>query len=82
MIAGIQAEGRGGFVTGPWERVQIGIVQLWRIKKPSFDRAMFARRLDSFPGKSIGGQARHSTAEIMDFAGGNDGVFAELYLWR
>jgi FkbM family methyltransferase len=65
-----------------WNRIDVGVVELWRIKKPRFDQAAFCRRLDAFANKSIGIGNRGTTAEIMEFLQGDDWRHDDLYLWR
>jgi FkbM family methyltransferase len=65
-----------------WDRIDVAVVELWRINKPHFDREMFCRRLDAFSNKSIGGGSRSTTAEILDFLQGDDWRHDDLYLWR
>ncbi|MEJ0018698.1 MAG: FkbM family methyltransferase [Acetobacteraceae bacterium] len=65
-----------------WQRIDVAVVELWRIRKPSFDQAEFARRMDDFPNRSIGVGNRSSTADILDYLSGDDWQFEDLYLWR
>jgi FkbM family methyltransferase len=65
-----------------WARVEIAIVELWRIKKPAFDRAAFAQRIDAFANKSIGIGKSSTTTEILEFLDGDDYHHDDLYLWR
>src|SRR6185312_12386817 len=64
-----------------WDRVDLAIVELWRIRKPAFDRTVFFDRIDAFPNKSIGRGNRSTTADVMDFLKGDDWHFEDLYLW-
>jgi FkbM family methyltransferase len=65
-----------------WNRVDVAIVELWRIKKPFFDQADFYRRIEAFPNKSIGIGHRNTAAEILEYLNGDDYEYADLYLWR
>ena len=65
-----------------WSRLDAAIVELWRIRKPAFDRAAFAERLDSFVNKSIGLAAPCSTADVLAYLESEDWDHADLYLWR
>jgi FkbM family methyltransferase len=65
-----------------WDRVDIAIVELWRIRKPAFDRSAFLRRIDGFAYKSIGIDHAHSTKDVAAFLDGEDWEHADLYLWR
>jgi len=65
-----------------WDRIDAAIVELWRIRKPAFDRATFLRRIDDFAHKSIGIGHAHTTHDIAVFLDGEDWKHADLYLWR
>ena len=65
-----------------WDRVDVAVVELWRIKKPYFDHEAFCQRLDAFANKSIGIGNRNTTAEILEFLGSDDWRHDDLYLWR
>jgi FkbM family methyltransferase len=64
-----------------WERLDVALIELWRIQKPDFDRNAFAARLDLFPHRLLN-QARVSTSEVIDYLAGDDWQFADLLLWR
>jgi FkbM family methyltransferase len=65
-----------------WNRVDLAVVELWRIKKPYFDQEAFCRRLDAFTNKSIGLGNHNTTLEILEFLQGDDWRYDDLYLWR
>jgi FkbM family methyltransferase len=65
-----------------WNRIDIAIVELWRIKKPNFDHVSFADRISAFPNKSIGLGNRNTTDNVLEFLNGDDRRHADLYLWR
>ena len=65
-----------------WNRIDFAIIELWRIKKPDFDRDAFCRRIESFPNCSIGLGHNHSTADVLEFLSGDDWRHDALYLWR
>jgi FkbM family methyltransferase len=65
-----------------WRQVDMAIVELWRIKKPQFDRAAFCRRIETFPNKSIGLGNSNTMDEILEFLSGDDWRHADLYLYR
>ncbi len=65
-----------------WDRVELAVIELWRIRKPAFDREAFRRRIGAFPNKSIGLGQLHTTAQILAFLDGEDWHYADLYLWR
>lgn len=66
----------------PVARVSFAVIELWRIRKPAFDRAAFAWRVDAFPTKSIGMAGRPGTDAIMDYLAGDDWQHEDLYLWH
>lgn len=67
-----------------WSQVHAGVMELWRIRKPSIDYNRLASILDSFPtrcysdnpGKNI------STAEIIEYCQGNDYSYKDLLFSR
>jgi hypothetical protein len=65
-----------------WDRIEIAVVELWRIKKPAFDKDAFFRRIDAFPNKSIGLGNTNTTADVAAYLDGDDWDHADLYLWR
>ena len=65
-----------------WDRVELAVIELWRIRKPAFDREAFRRRIEAFPNRSIGLGQRHTTDDILAFLSGEDWHHADLYLWR
>jgi FkbM family methyltransferase len=65
-----------------WDRVDIAIVELWRIRKPAFDRVAFLRRIDSFAHKSIGIGHAHTAADVAALLDAEEWEHADLYLWR
>lgn len=64
------------------ERVEIAIMELWRIRKPTFDVAAFRARIDSFPNKRLGADLMCTTAEVLEFLSGDDWHHEDLYLWK
>ena len=65
-----------------WNRISCAIVELWRIKKPDFDKAAFRHRIDCFPNKSIGLDNPSTTEDVMAFLSGEDWHHDDLFLWR
>ncbi len=65
-----------------WERVDIAIVELWRIEKPAFDRDAFCTRIEQFDNKSIGLHRPASTGDVLEYLDGTDWEHDDLYLWR
>jgi FkbM family methyltransferase len=67
-----------------WNSVLGGIMELWRIDKPDCDAARLEEILDGFPNKFLlhTPAERLSTAHVLDYTGGRDGLFADLCFWR
>jgi FkbM family methyltransferase len=65
-----------------WDRVDLAILELWRIAKPGFDRDIFRHRLAAFANLSIGVDRPVGVEEVMDYIAGEDYAFEDLYLWR
>jgi len=65
-----------------WDRIDVAVVELWRINKLYFDQEAFCRRLDAFANKSIGIGNRSTTAQILQYLEDDDWRHDDLYLWR
>jgi FkbM family methyltransferase len=65
-----------------WRRVDFAVMEIWRIEKPPFDRDAFAEIVRSFPHWSFRGAKNPPVEEILEYAGGSDWMFYDLYLWR
>jgi FkbM family methyltransferase len=65
-----------------WNHVEVAIAELWRIRKPDFDRAAFIQRIDAFPHKFLGFDRPTATTEILTFLDCDDWHHTCLYLWR
>lgn len=65
-----------------WDRVDMAILELWRIAKPDFNHEVFRRRIAAFPNRTIGAGNRATADEVMEYLGGRDWTFSDLYLWR
>lgn len=65
-----------------WSRVDIAMLEMWRIDKPDFDRQAFRERLEAFPNRHLGHLGQVSVAEIEAYLAGNDWTFCDLFLWR
>ena len=65
-----------------WDRVELAVIELWRIHKPDFDRGAFRHRIEAFPNRSIGLSQSHTTDDILASLDGEDWHHADLYLWR
>jgi len=65
-----------------WERVDVAIIELWRIEKPKFDLAEFRRRIESFPHMSIGIGSPSTAEDALRYLEGDDYRHDDLYMWR
>ena len=65
-----------------WAQLDAAIVELWRIRKPAFDRAAFIERLDHFANLAIELAAPCTTADVLAYLDSTDWDHADLYLWR
>jgi FkbM family methyltransferase len=72
-----------------WPRVFAGMIEIWNIQKPPFDRAAFASVLDQFPHKAFlaNGDTRVSeiqvsTADVLAYIGSGNRLHRDLAFWR
>jgi FkbM family methyltransferase len=67
-----------------WGRVQVGIMELWRIERPAFDRARLSAILAQFPVRRFGNEpARNvSVEEVLEYSAGRDQRFRDLHFAR
>lgn len=65
-----------------WERVDVAIMELWRIAKPDFDKDEFCRKIMSFEHRSLGERVGVTPAEVMEYLTSDDWQFKDLLLWR
>jgi FkbM family methyltransferase len=67
-----------------WARVAVGIMEISRIDKPSYDQARLGAILDQFPIRRFSSEPSRNlaTAEILSFASGRDTQYADLYFAR
>jgi FkbM family methyltransferase len=64
-----------------WNRVQVALIEIWRIAKPDYDRAAFEERVASFPNRLLGGR-EVTAADVLDYLSSDDWQFDDLLLWR
>lgn len=64
-----------------WRRVDLAVIELWRIRKPQDAREEFLARVADMPNRRIGGHPA-SVAEVARFLDGDDWAHEDLYLWR
>ncbi|MDP8996062.1 MAG: FkbM family methyltransferase [Pseudomonadota bacterium] len=65
-----------------WKKIDVALMELWRIEKPSYNVSAFERRIESFPNRSLGGKVGVNTREIMNYLNASDWQFLDLLLWR
>lgn len=65
-----------------WQRIEVALIEIWRIAKPEFDRQAFRLRLEAFPHRRLGDEAGVSVDAVLDYLSGNDWQFQELLLWK
>jgi FkbM family methyltransferase len=65
-----------------WERVDVALMEMWRIAKPDFDRDAFRERIESFPNRQLGSVGGVTASEILDYLRAEDWQFQNLLLWR
>lgn len=65
-----------------WSRVDIAMLEMWRIDKPAFDRDAFRERLEAFPHRQLGPLGLVSVAEIEAYLAASDWTYCDLFLWR
>lgn len=64
-----------------WSRVHCAVIELWRIRKPSFDIDLLSARIDRFANKSLGLERSVTVDEILEYLRGDDWSHTDLYLW-
>ena len=65
-----------------WSRLEIAVMEIWRIRKPAFDRQALRDRLDAFPHRQLGDAMDITTDEILDYAAGDDWTHSDLVMWK
>jgi len=65
-----------------WDRVDVALMEMWRIGKPAYDRQAFHDRLTAFPNRRLGDRENVSPDEIIDYLAGDDWQFQDLLMWR
>lgn len=65
-----------------WARVDVAMLEMWRIQKPDYDRSAFRHRLEQFPNRKLGDTLNVSTDDIFAYLSGDDWTFEELFLWK
>lgn len=67
-----------------WNRVHAGVIEMWRIERPAFDRGRLAQILGSFAIRRFGAQRDRnvSVEEILEYSTGSDYRQDDLYFAR
>lgn len=65
-----------------WNKVEVAVIELWRIRKPEFDRDAFTARIASFPNISVGGETAGTVEDVLAYLDADDWRHTDLYLWR
>ena len=67
-----------------WDQVFGGMLELWRIEKPSWSSAAMASLLDRFPNKRFikSPKAPITTNDILAYLAGSDGDFQDVIFWK
>lgn len=65
-----------------WNRVDVAVLELWRIRKPNETRQSFLDKIASFPNISLGLDRTVTAADVGDYIDGEDWTHEDLYLWR
>lgn len=64
-----------------WNRVDVALLEMWRIAKPDYDRDAFRARLESFPNLQLG-ERNVTPGDVIDYLAADDWQFQNLLLWR
>lgn len=64
-----------------WGRVEVALLEMWRIDKPDYDREAFRARIEIFPNRLLGGRTV-TACDVMEYLTGDDWQFENLLLWR
>jgi FkbM family methyltransferase len=65
-----------------WGRVEVAIIEMWRLPKPNYDRQAFRDRIAAFPNRKLGPYDNISVDGIEAYLAEHDWTFHDLYLWR
>ncbi len=65
-----------------WNRVDVAVIELWRIRKPVQTRQSFLDKVASFANISLGPDRRVTVADVAGYINGDDWTHEDLYLWR
>ena len=65
-----------------WQKVDVALMEMWRIAKPNFDLDTFRERIDAFPNRQLGDQQGVESSDVIEYLSGDDWQFKDLLLWR
>jgi FkbM family methyltransferase len=72
-----------------WQHIFAGLIEVWNIKKPAYDQALFASVLNQFPNKVFLANAdnrvsevRVSTADVLNYIASGNQQHRDLAFWR
>lgn len=67
-----------------WARVQAGVMEIWRIERPEFDRRRLGAILQQFPMRRFGDSPERnlSVEEVLRYTAGRDGKSRDLHFAR
>lgn len=65
-----------------WHRIDVALIELWRIAKPAVDRAALRERFACFRHRQLGSNTDISVDEIMDYLSSDDGKSSDLLMWH
>jgi FkbM family methyltransferase len=64
-----------------WERIEVALIEIWRIVKPEYDREALFERIDLFPNRQLGGHDV-TASDVLEYLSGDDYMFQDLLLWK
>jgi FkbM family methyltransferase len=86
---GLDEQVAAGIPPQVWQRVFAGIMEIWPIKKPAVDTALFAAILDHFPNKAFLANADTkvsetavTTADVLKYMASGNRLHRDLGFWR
>jgi FkbM family methyltransferase len=65
-----------------WSRIDVALMEMWRIAKPAYDKQALIDRIESFPNRQLGDRSGVSARDVLDYLSGSDWAFQDLLLWR
>lgn len=65
-----------------WQRIDVALIEIWRIAKPPFDPAELRARLACFPNRQLGDEMNVSVEQIMEYLSADDWQFKDLLMWK